>query len=54
MKDFGIDALLLEQPDMPWREIVGMRNILAHEYLGVDVVMVWERLAIISTHCSKP
>ena len=36
LKDFGIEALLMEQPDMPWREIAGMRNVLAHEYLGVD------------------
>jgi len=30
------------QPGIPWREIAGMRNVLAHEYLGVDPVMVWE------------
>ncbi|MGZ4954723.1 MAG: HepT-like ribonuclease domain-containing protein [Methylobacter sp.] len=23
-----------------------MRNVLAHEYLGVDVVMVWETVQI--------
>jgi uncharacterized protein with HEPN domain len=42
LKDFGIETLLSELPNMPWREIAGMRNILAHEYLGVDAVMVWE------------
>jgi uncharacterized protein with HEPN domain len=42
LKDFGVEALLAEQPNIPWREIAGMRNVLAHEYLGVDPVMVWE------------
>lgn len=42
LKDFGVDRLLTVQPDIPWREIAGMRNVLAHEYLGVDPVMVWE------------
>jgi uncharacterized protein with HEPN domain len=42
LKDFGIETLLAEQPDIPWREISGMRNVLAHEYLGIDPVMVWE------------
>ena len=42
LKDFVTETLLKEMPDMPWREIVAMRNILAHEYLGVDAVMVWD------------
>ncbi|MEQ1530143.1 MAG: HepT-like ribonuclease domain-containing protein [Methylococcales bacterium] len=42
LKDFGVESLLAGQPNMPWREIAGMRNVLAHEYLGIDVVMVWE------------
>lgn len=28
------DALKAEQPDVPWREISGFRNILVHNYLG--------------------
>ncbi len=46
LKDFGIETLVREQPKMPWREIAGMRNVLAHEYLGVDAVMVWETVQI--------
>ncbi len=40
LKDFGIETLSAEQPKVPWRDIGGMRNVLAHEYLGVDPAMV--------------
>jgi uncharacterized protein with HEPN domain len=29
-------------PDLPFRRIRGMRNILAHDYAGVDARIVWE------------
>ena len=28
-------------PDIPWREIVGMRNRLVHVYFDVDIDIVW-------------
>jgi uncharacterized protein with HEPN domain len=28
-------------PDIPWDQMNGMRNILIHEYFGVDVATVW-------------
>lgn len=30
--------------DLPWREMRDMRNIAAHEYFGVDNMIVWETL----------
>ncbi len=29
-------------PHIPWKDIVNMRNILIHEYFGVDKERVWE------------
>ena len=44
LKDYGVDCLIGKLPDIPWLKIAGMRNILAHEYLGVDLTLIWGTL----------
>lgn len=41
IKDFGVEDLIDDFKDIPWNEISGMRNILAHQYLGVSIKTTW-------------
>ena len=36
------DNLKVSHPEIEWREIRAFRNILAHNYLGVDIDQTWE------------
>jgi uncharacterized protein with HEPN domain len=31
-----------EHPELPWRQSIAMRNIIAHEYGNIDYEIVWE------------
>ncbi|MFQ6537875.1 MULTISPECIES: HepT-like ribonuclease domain-containing protein [Aphanothece] len=33
-------------PEIPWREIIAMRNQLIHAYLGVDLDVVWDMVQV--------
>ena len=32
-------------PGLPWREVIGTRNRLAHAYLGIDADTLWDIIA---------
>lgn len=39
----GLDEdFMMKYPEIPWRQIKGMRNIYAHDYDTIDNDMVWE------------
>jgi uncharacterized protein with HEPN domain len=31
-----------KHPDIPWKDIAGMRDKLIHQYFGVDIAGVWD------------
>ena len=33
-----------QYPELPWGKVVGLRNILIHEYFNVDVESIWDLL----------
>lgn len=34
-------ALRTDNPNVPWRRVAGLRDILIHNYMGVDAAAVW-------------
>lgn len=32
-------------PDVEWRKIIALRNILAHEYFGIHAKIIWDVVA---------
>jgi len=36
------DELKDKAPDVPWKKIAGMRDKVIHDYVDVDVELVWE------------
>jgi uncharacterized protein with HEPN domain len=36
------DKLKAQHPEIDWRAMAGLRNVLVHDYLGVDIDRVWQ------------
>jgi uncharacterized protein with HEPN domain len=49
VKDLGGETLS-HGSEIPWKQIAGTRDVLAHQYLGVDMKLVWN---IVEVHLPK-
>ncbi len=38
------ETLLKDYPEMKWKEIISMRNIIVHEYFGIDPEEIWNTI----------
>jgi len=36
------EPILDAHPNVPWRTLRGVRNVVVHEYFGVDPAILWE------------
>jgi len=36
------DEVKEKHPEIDWHGIVGLRNLLVHEYLNINIIRVWE------------
>jgi len=36
------EQIRTKYPDVPWKQMAGMRDKLIHEYFGVDLEIIWE------------
>ncbi|MGO9093866.1 MAG: DUF86 domain-containing protein [Bryobacteraceae bacterium] len=44
----GLSSTLRDShPEVPWPQIIAFRNVVVHEYFGVDLELVW---AIVTEH----
>lgn len=41
VKNLPVD-LRKAHPEVPWRDMAGMRDIVVHQYFGVDLEFVWQ------------
>jgi len=51
------EAVRQAAPEIEWRKVVGIRNILAHGYFGISLPIIWDvlqnKLDDLSDTCSR-
>ncbi len=38
------EEIIDRHPDLPWREMGDMRNVVIHEYFGIDMNILWKTI----------
>ena len=33
-------------PDVPWSDMAGMRDVVVHQYFGIDAALVWRAASV--------
>ena len=40
-------AVTINSPEIPWRQIAGMRDKLTHAYFSIDYELVWKTVTVV-------
>ncbi len=51
------ETIQKSEPEIDWRKITGLRNILIHEYFGINLPIIWDvvqnKLGPLETACQR-
>lgn len=39
------ESIRIKYPEIPWKDMVGMRDKVIHEYFGVDFKVLWKTIS---------
>lgn len=40
------DSFQMANPQIPWVRLTGLRNVVIHEYFGIDDLMIWNIVTV--------
>ena len=40
------EGIYQDNPEVPWKRLIGLRNVIVHEYFGIDDLVIWNIITI--------